>query len=470
MDMDLSAPKKNNLIVFVIRGTWHFHYHKSTISSLGARGYRVLALFDRKWSKRDPVDLIEQYKKDNAWFDYGWGKPRTDWWRHVLFHSRELLTYRRYLVVKGQSRYYTTHWRAYLARTVQAVLKFPLMERMLMTHVAGACLRGVENIASPDCHIVAHLRSLSPACVMASPVTMRFSSCDLEYLKAAVWLHIPTALPVISWDNLTTKGIIHVWPDTILAWNDVQKKELEDHHNFPPARVCITGGPVFDGWFAGLKSSRSREEFCHQYGLRASDAIIMYLGSSDARPARDETWMVEAIRSSLDRASDPKIQKTQIIVRPHPANFRCYERLNLPDVIIVPKNGSLPSSSEGLNLFYDSIMNSVCTIVGVDTSGIIDTMIAGAPGVAILTDEYRAKQSDAAHFRQIIDADALEFIKSPEEFPAILTSFLDGRDTKKEKRMAFITRYIRPQGRKRAAGDIVAEEIEKLIQKQIHRI
>ncbi|MDZ4286016.1 MAG: hypothetical protein U1A23_03750, partial [Candidatus Sungbacteria bacterium] len=348
------ASKKNNLIVFVIRGTWHFHYHKTTISALGVKGYRVLALFDRKWSKRDPVDLIEQYKKDNTWFDYGWAVPRTDWWRHVLFHSRELLTYRRYSVAHGQSTYYTTHWRAYLPPRTQALLAFAFIQKMLESTLAGFLLAMIERMAPGDPSIIAHLRSLAPACVITTPVTMRFSSCDLEYLKAARALGIPTVLPVISWDNLTTKGFIHVRPDRLLAWNEAQKKEAEYYHDFPKEDVRITGAPVFDGWFASLKPSRSREVFCGEYGLRAQDPIILYLGSSDARPARDETWLVQTLRELLDKSDNPKIRSTQIIVRPHPANFECYERLRVHDVQVLPKRGALPSSSEALCLFYDS--------------------------------------------------------------------------------------------------------------------
>lgn len=457
------ASKKNNLIVFVIRGTWHFHYHQTTISALGERGYLVLALFDRKWSKRDPVDLIEQYKKDHAWFDYAWAVPRTDWWRHVFFHSRELLTYRRYSVAKGQSRYYTTHWRAYLPRTTKAFLKFPFMQTMLESALAGLFLRFVERMAPGDAHIMAHLKALDPACVIATPVTMRFSSCDLEYLKAAKQLGVPTALPVISWDNLTTKGLIHVRPDRLFAWNEAQKKEAEYYHDIPPAAIRITGAPVFDGWFGSFTPSRSREAFCQENGLRAEDPIILYVGSSDARPARDETWLVTALHAALVKSDNPKIRATQIIVRPHPANFQCYERVQLDGVVVLPKRGCLPSSSEARYLFYDSITYSTCAVVGVDTSGIIDTMIAGLPGVAILTEEYRAKQSDAVHFRQIIEENALEFAKEPEEFPAILQSFFEGKDIRKENRTAFITRYLRPRGLNRTAGDAVAEEIGTLI-------
>ena len=459
------ASKKNNLIVFVIRSTWQFFYSKTIVSALCARGYQVLVLLDRKWSKGDSLEKLEEYKRTYTLFDYAWAYSRTDWWRHVLFHTRELLTYRRYLIVKEedrQSRYYTTRWFKYLPRTTQTILSFPLGERMLASRVAGAFLRSVERVAPPGRAIINQLQALSPACLVASPVNMRFPSCDLEYLKAAKKLGIPTVVPVISWDNLTTKGLLHVWPDRLLVWNDVQKVESEKHQNFPQDRVRIIGAPVFDGWFAGLKTSCSREEFCRAHGLKSEYPIVTYLGSS-GKMARDETWIVEALRAVLDRAADPHMRATQIIIRPHPANFRNYERLRLPGVVVVPQKGTLPDSRAALHLFYDSIAHSVCTIIGANTSGIIDATIAGRVGVAILTDQYKATQSDTVHFRQLTGAGALELAKGPEGFPAILKNLLEGRDLRKENRAAFVARYIRPRGLDREVGEVAVDEITKLI-------
>ena len=59
--MNVPALQKNNLIVFVIRAAEQFHYHKTIVAALGARGYRVLVLFERKWSKGDSLELAEEY-------------------------------------------------------------------------------------------------------------------------------------------------------------------------------------------------------------------------------------------------------------------------------------------------------------------------------------------------------------------------------------------------------------------------
>ena len=37
--------------------------------------------------------------------------------------------------------------------------------------------------------------------------------------------HSDPALPVLSWDNLTNKGLIRVQPDQVFVWNEAQKAE-----------------------------------------------------------------------------------------------------------------------------------------------------------------------------------------------------------------------------------------------------
>ena len=44
-------------------------------------------------------------------------------------------------------------------------------------------------------------------------------------VKSAKAIGVPVVFPVFSWDNLSTKGLIHVQPDRVLVWNEHQKRE-----------------------------------------------------------------------------------------------------------------------------------------------------------------------------------------------------------------------------------------------------
>ncbi|MDZ4260650.1 MAG: hypothetical protein U1A25_03200, partial [Candidatus Sungbacteria bacterium] len=260
---------------------------------------------------------------------------------------------------------------------------------------------------------------------------------------------------------LTTKDLIPMEPDILLAWNDIQATEAKEEHDISLSRIRIMGAPVFDMWFSERKPSMTRVEFCNRHGLKEEYPIILYLGSGQEQ-AEDEAWIVERVRRALNNSVDEGIKNAQIIVRPHPGNSKIFGKILQPNIIVLPKIGILPTSEESLQLFYDSVYHSACAVVGVITSAIIDVMIAGKPGAAILTEEYRMNQAEVKHFQHVVEADAVEWVKGPEDFPRVLRMFLDGNDDHRKQREAFIKRFIRPLGLEKSAGEIGAEEIEKI--------
>ena len=49
-----------------------------------------------------------------------------------------------------------------------------------------------------------------------------------EIIKIADVLKIPSAYLVRSWDNLTNKSTMNLFPDYVLLWNDFQINELKE--------------------------------------------------------------------------------------------------------------------------------------------------------------------------------------------------------------------------------------------------
>jgi len=429
---------------------------------LFGRGHKVKLLYDQRWTETaDSLERLNSFKKNHSDFEFAEATRRSDFWRKILFHTRELLSYRSYLLLprKDFRKYYQERWKSYLPATLRSFFNYGFARFLLKSGVSGGSLRLFERIAPPYGKISEDILKFKPDIVMASPVNMRFSSADLEYLKAAKALKIPTAIPVISWDNLTNKGLIHIVPDILLVWSEEGKKEAMAHHGIPERNIRVVGAPVFDQWFLKMKVSQTREEFCGKYGFRAKDPVVLYLGSS-VNVARDESWVLERLRKAMDE--DDALKNTQIIIRPHPANFRIYEKLNLKDVLILPKEGSLPNSEDSLKLFYDTLYFSVCTI-SINTSGMIDAIIAGKPGMAFMPDEYKDSQMETLHFRHLFLTGALAGVKNGAEFAGALKNLLAGKDARRKNRENFVKKFIRPNGLGISAGEAAVEEIEKPI-------
>ena len=56
---------------------------------------------------------------------------------------------------------------------------------------------------------------------------------QVEFVRAANRMGIPTCLCVHSWDNLTNKGLIHELPDAITVWNEMQRDEAVEFNGSP---------------------------------------------------------------------------------------------------------------------------------------------------------------------------------------------------------------------------------------------
>lgn len=448
-------------VLFVNRSGEKFLYCRSFIQALLERGHSVRMLIDKKWT--ESTNLLAGFQKANSNFDftYDWAVQRSDRWRLLLFYTRELSSYRWYLTVqKNQSSYYRDRWKSYLPDSLQTAVAQPAVAWLLRTALVGGLLKLIEKIAPADRRISADIAKDRPDVCIASPGNLRFSSSDLEYLKAAAALGIPTAVPVVSWDNLTTKGLFHIKPDLLLAWNTIQSQEATSYHAIADANIKITGSPFFDHWFIRPKPL-SRQKFCAQHGLRSKDLIFLYLGSSK-NIATNEVWLIQKIWSALRNSDNPKLRTAQMIIRPHPANCDIYNDIGEKDIIVLPKDGTLPNTADDLQLFSDSLQHTALAL-GINTSAMLEAIIVDKPVISVLAKEYQRTQELSQHFQHLLKSETLYLVENPELLASAITDILAGKDPLKEKRLNFVRSFIRPRGLDQSAGIIITQEIEDLV-------
>ena len=123
------------------------------------------------------------------------------------------------------------------------------------------------------------LKAEQPDLVLVSPL-VNLGSYQADFVKSAKALHIPVVYPVFSWDNLSTKGLIHVEPDGVIVWNERQRTEAVEMHGVPPDRVVVTGAPRFDEFFAMSPGRLANSSARFTGSMRASQSL-----STCARPS-----------------------------------------------------------------------------------------------------------------------------------------------------------------------------------------
>lgn len=318
------------------------------------------------------------------------------------------------------------------------------------------------------------IEDFRPDAVLVSPL-VHFGSAQADFVKAAQTLRIPVAMLLFSWDNLSTKGALHVQPDRLFVWNERQRQEAAALHGMPPDRVTVTGAPRFDRFFA-LRPMLTREAFCAPFGLDPSKPMLLYLCSSrlvsEREPAFIRQWH-DRIRASQHDA----LRTATLIVRPH------------PDLSMQDKPWLGPEQSgrwEGADILYRArrMFDDAATLlltsessqaavlheclhharaaVGLNTSAEIEAAITGRPVFTVLVDETQADgQQSTLHFKYLLDTQGGWVTVSPtlEDHQARLIAMLDAPPRTQEVQ-DLVMRFVRPAGWDRPASHVLVEAIE----------
>jgi hypothetical protein len=161
--------------------------------------------------------------------------------------------------------------------------------------------------------IVAQLRALAPDLVVSTSCVVRD---EAAYLLAAQELGIPTLGCILSFDNLTSKGILPVF-DHYAVWSARMGAEvLRLYPDRDPRRIHVTGTPQFDVHRReDLRWSRART--LQKLGLSPGDRYLVYAANCATYTPTEP----ELVGAFLRRCEiHPVLSGHRIVVRPHPGD------------------------------------------------------------------------------------------------------------------------------------------------------
>jgi hypothetical protein len=141
-----------------------------------------------------------------------------------------------------------------------------------------------------------------------------FMEQDALLLHAGVRRGIPVAAAIMSWDNLSSKGLINPHPDRLMVWSDYMKREAVNIQGVSEDRVVETGAPLYDV-FANARRFGTRRENLEALGLDPERALIFY-GTNHAAFFPDEIEVVKRVAQWVEEDSLGK--PCQLVVRLHP--------------------------------------------------------------------------------------------------------------------------------------------------------
>jgi hypothetical protein len=441
----------------VVLSALHFAYirnFESVVRELAERGHQV-HLSAEEPERLGGQALVERLADQYPNVTWGWvSSPTGEPWFAAASRLRVGLDYVRFLDARYESA--TKLRTRYRERASRLVLGLVASCGPRLTRAA---LMRIERLMPRGAAIEDDLRRLSPDVLLLASLTYS-RSWQMDQLKSAQALGIPVGACVASWDHLSSKALVHVHPDLVLVWNDVQRREAVDLHGLPADRVVATGAQCYDQWF-DRQPSRSRQEFCARAGLRPDRPFVLYVCSA-LSPSPDplEPHFVRRWAEAL--RADPALRDVGVLVRPHPERVKEWDGVSLGDIDHVVVHGANPIDADAKRDYFDALHYSAA-VVGIVTSAFLEAAIVGRPVLTILVPEYRAHQEAMVHFQYLRQVEGGILHAAPsiprhlDDLRAALAQ--EGRD---ERNRRFLQAFVRPQGLDAASTPRFVEAVEQL--------
>lgn len=446
-------------ILYFLRHHGYLKNYESTLRLLLERGHRVRIVFDRQ----KPVPLADRLAADYPTFSYEF-KPKlpANEWDRLSRDIRNAGDYLRYLdPVYRDSAKLRQRVEKRVSPELRRFFAHPLARCRPALRLATDVLRLLHRSLPVSERVCQFIRDRQPDLVLVTPL-VELESPQVEYIRGAQALGVPTALCVNSWDNLTNKGLIWATPERILVWNRFQRTEAVRLHGVPSARVEVTGAQAYDLWFE-QRPSTSRQEFMERVGLAPDRPYLLYVCSSEFIAPRErpfvERW-IEVIRE----AEDPALRSAGILIRPHAGHaeqWRGFDASRYLNAAVWPPLGASPITDESKADYYDSMYHSAA-VLGINTSAMIEAGIVGRPVHTILAPEFAEGQRGTLHFRYLLRAQGglLHVSRELPEHLRQLAAALAHPARRDEKARRFVGGFVRPYGLATPATPILADALE----------
>jgi hypothetical protein len=477
-------------ILFVMLHAGFVRNYDAALRELVSRGHEVHLAFETGRTKLDDEALLHEVLATGG-ITAGPAPVRAEGVRQFLARSDR--TALRVEVEEGVSALAADRWDA-LAATARLLLDYlryfepeysnaprlrgraeKRVPRTLRRFVDGLAWTGrparrllaralllIESAIPVPHGIEQFVRERRPDLLLLTPL-VEFGSEQVDYVKCARRLGIPSALCVASWDNLTNKGVMRVRPDAALVWNEAQREEAATLHGMPRERVHVTGAQIFDWWFTA-QPTRSREEFCRLVGVPPDRPFLLYTGSSSFI-APDEASFGARWVDAIRRSGDPAVAGAGILIRPHPANVRRWRVLDLGEfsgVAIWPPLDRSQAPGEFRADYLDSLYHCAA-VVGINTSAQIEAAILGKAVCTVRAPEFAHSQDGMPHFRHLLEAGGglLYSADTLDEHVVQLAAALRNGEDAALRCRRFVQAFVRPHGLDRLATPAFLAEVER---------
>lgn len=447
--------------LFVLQYPGYLRYFDLVIRGLLSSGHSVSVAYDSPHKQPEGAEALAGAAVTNL----GAVPRRNSEWRNLVPGLRGAVDYSRYLDPRFKDAdYLRSRMRKAVPSLLRPLVALNTLPRAVSDRLTDSLLV-CERAVPPSGTLSLFIKRQKPDVVVVSPLVT--DQCpQVDVVKAAQALGIPTAVGVASWDHLTTKGLMRIEPDMVLVWNPLQKVEALAYHRVREDRIVVTGAHPFDRWF-GRNPSRTREEFCRRVNLPADRPIVLFVGSTASISNPDlEMAFVREWASRLRRQLDTRGLKVSILIRPHPFNADHWRKADISGIdhaAVYPRHAANPVNDADRADYFDSLYYSA-TVVGINTSAMIEAAIVGRTVHTVLAPAFAATQEGTLHFRYLLPGNGgfLKVASDLDQHVEQLAESLQAPEVASWEAADFVARFVRPHGLAVSAAPIAIQALESL--------
>ncbi len=341
--------------------------------------------------------------------------------------------------------------------------------------------RSFEYRKFKDQNAINLLKELQPdAIVSTRPVDIM----ETYFLNAARRLKIERIMYVLSWDNITAKGIFPELADNYLTWGPVMNEELKEYYKVPDASLHLTGVTHFDVHHQIMQQPQY-SHWLEKLGLSGSKPYFFFTMSASYY-APNEIDIIEWLVSKIE--ANTYGEDMQMIIRPHMHNFQeGFSDLSWTERLMSLKSSrvaiDLPDLDNSLLTWYmkDEDMlrlsnllagASICFNSGSTIA--IESCMMDKPTIITLFDiedwpEWRSVKriGKYIHLKKLFDTGAVKVVGSFEEMDRWISSYVNDPGLDREKRkQAFEAECYKNDGK---STQRFVEHVKKILTRTINK-
>ena len=229
-----------------------------------------------------------------------------------------------------------------------------------------------------DKNILKILKNYQPDYVVITPLIFDIFLKQNEIIKACKKLKISSTFVIRSWDNLSNKSTMNIFPNNIITWNSFQREELQNLHENNFSKTHEIGASLYEYLYQYNQQKQKTEiNSLFEDKNMTNENLVVYLGSSPQIVEDDLSYFCDLVAKLKFQNF---FKKYKLLYRPHPLikNLNKYnysneirQLINENKLIIFPDSENFKEHILDKQLLCDTIRNSRA-LLGVNTSVMIE--------------------------------------------------------------------------------------------------